>query len=84
MFRKYINFIRGVSINRVGLTGVVFATSSFLLFSILELARLTGILTNAYLGLITYLLFPALFVIGLILIPIGWRLSKKTTGKTIR
>ncbi len=84
MFRKYINFVRGVSINRVGLTGVVLTTSSFFLFSILELARLAGILTNAYLGLITYLLFPALFVVGLILIPIGWRLSKKATGRTTR
>jgi hypothetical protein len=66
------------------MTGVVLATSAFVTFSMLELMRLAGFLTNAYIGLITYLLFPALFVIGLILIPIGWRILKKRTGRTTR
>jgi hypothetical protein len=79
---KYLNFIRGVSINKVGKTGMVLTTSSFATFIFLEMIRLLGILTNAYIGLITYLLLPTLFVIGLILIPIGWYKTKKATNKT--
>lgn len=84
MFQRYLRFIRGVAVNRVGMIGVVLTTSSFITFVILELARLAGLLTNAYIGLVTYLLFPSLFVIGLVLIPIGWRLRRKQTGRTTR
>ena len=76
MFEKYLNFIRGISVNWFGKLGVILTTSSFVTFLILEIARLLGIFTNQYMGLITYLLFPMLFVIGLILIPIGWHLWK--------
>ncbi len=84
MLQKYMRFVRGVAVNRIGLVGVVLTTSSFITFVILELARLAGLLTNAYVGLVTYLLFPALFVIGLILIPIGWRQRKRETGRTTK
>lgn len=84
MFQKYLRFVRGVAVNRIGLLGVVLTTSSFITFVMLELTRLAGVLTNAYIGLVTYLLFPALFVIGLILIPIGWRQRKKQTGLSTR
>ena len=84
MFDRYIRFIQGASINWIGRIGVVLATSSFVTFLVLEAARFAGILTNAYVGLITYLLFPALFIIGLILIPIGWHKRKSETGKSTR
>ena len=84
MFRKYIRFTRGVAVNRVGMVGVVLTTSSFIIFIILEIARLVGILTNARVGLITYLLFPALFVVGLVLISVGWHLYRKKTGKNTK
>ncbi len=80
MFEKYVRFLRGVSINKVGLVGVVLTTSSFVTFIILELARIIGVFTSAYAGLVTYLLFPAVFILGLVLIPIGWYLRKKDTG----
>ena len=72
MKKKYLNFIRGVSINKTGKTGVVLATSSFVAMIFLELLRVAGVLTNTYIGLITYLLLPTLFVIGLVFIPFGW------------
>ncbi|MBN2710212.1 MAG: NapC/NirT family cytochrome c [Calditrichaceae bacterium] len=84
MFDKYVRFIKNISINAYGKAGVILTTSSFLVFLVFELARMTGILTNAYIGLITYLLFPLMFVIGLILIPIGWYKRLKSTGKTTR
>jgi hypothetical protein len=83
-FQRYIRFIEAISINRIGLLGVVLTTSSFITFLILETARLAGILSNAYIGLITYLSLPALFILGLVLIPIGWSRRRKETGKTTR
>ena len=84
MKEKYLNFIRGVSINNTGKTGVVLATSSFITMIFLELLRIVGVITNAYVGLITYLLLPTLFVIGLILVPIGWAKYRKETGKSTK
>ena len=84
MKKKYLNFIRGVSINKTGKTGVVLATSSFVAMVFLELLRVAGVFTNAYIGLITYLLLPTLFVIGLILIPFGWMKYRKESGKTTK
>lgn len=84
MLARYTAFIRGVSVNRWGRTGVVLTTSAFFTFIVLELFRLSGLMTNAYMGLISYLLFPSLFVIGLILIPVGWWKAKKDSGKTGR
>ncbi len=84
MLNDYLNFVKKVSLNQLGKWGVVLTTSSFATFIVLELARLLGILTNSYIGLITYLLFPTLFVIGLILIPIAWNKQKKNSGKTTR
>jgi len=82
MFQKYINFIRGVSVNWVGRIGVILTTSSFISFIIIEFGRLTGLIVNSYIGLITFLVFPALFVFGLILIPISWYIFRKSKGKT--
>ena len=70
MFRKYINFMRGLSVNRTGQIGIILTTSAFICFIFFELLRLIGVFTNAYLGLITYMLFPALFMVGLVLIPL--------------
>ncbi len=84
MFDKYINFVRGVSVNMIGKVGVILTTSAFITFVLLEMARVMGLLSNAYVGLITYLLLPTLFFIGLFLIPFGWQKRKKQTGKTTK
>ncbi len=82
LFARYLSFVRAVSTGGVGRAGVVLTTSAFACMVVLEVGRLIGLLTNAYLGLITYLALPALFVFGLLLIPIGWRSLKRRTGKT--
>ncbi len=84
MFERYKRFIRALSQSRIGLLGVILTTSSFVAFIVLELARLLGVVTNAYVGLITYLVFPAVFVFGLLLIPVGWWYLKRKTGRTGR
>ncbi|MCP4723906.1 MAG: hypothetical protein GY863_02660 [bacterium] len=83
MYNKYYRFIRAVSLNKWGKTGVILATSSFMCFLLFELFRMAGMLTNAYIGLITYMVFPLLFIIGLLFIPIGWNRYKKSKNITV-
>jgi len=63
---------------------VVLTTSTFLSFAVLQLAMLGGIVTNAYVGLIVYMLFPVLFVLGLLIIPVAWYRQRRRTGLTTR
>ena len=82
MWNKYLNFIRGVGVNWYGKIGIILTTSSFITFLVLEVTRLSGVFTNQYIGLITYLLLPTLFVAGLVLIPTGWYKYKDTRDKS--
>lgn len=84
MFRQYKIFLRGLAANWIGTAGIVLTTSAFVLMIFLELLRLLGLVTNAYVGLLTYMVLPALFVIGLALIPIGWRRFRKASGRTTK
>lgn len=84
MGRTYQNFVRGISVNRSSRIGVILVTSSLFSFLILELLRTAGILTNAYIGLVTYMVFPLLFVLGLILIPWGVHKEAAKSGRSIR
>ena len=77
-------FWRGLSTNLLGTAGVILTTTAFFLFILAEVLRLVGVMTNAYLGLITYLALPALFVLGLVLIPLGWWLYVRRSGKKTR
>ena len=80
--KRFRLFVRGVSTNWVGTLGVALTTATFLLFVGFQLLQLAGILTNAYVGLVSYLALPALFVLGLILIPCGWWRFRRAAGKT--
>jgi len=84
IYRKFNNFVRGLSVNRTGLIGVILTTSAFVCFIFFEMLRMVGVLTNAYIGLIIYLLFPFLFFVGLILIPFGWNRYRKSMNMTTR
>ncbi|NQT34515.1 NapC/NirT family cytochrome c [bacterium] len=84
MKRMYMVFLRGISINVFGRIGASLVTSTLIIFLILELSRFLGALTNAYLGLLTYLIFPTLFVLGLLLILFGWHRHAKLTGKSLK
>jgi len=77
-------FLRGLGTTWVGKIGVAVTTSSFLLFSLAEILRLTGAVTQAYVGLITYMTLPATFVIGLMMIPAGWWLYRRRMGRSTR
>jgi len=59
---------------------VIITTSSAATYLILEAARLVGLINNAYAGLVLYLVFPPLFILGLLLIPVGWWLEARRRG----
>ncbi len=84
MRKAYQAFLKGISADLFSRIGAVLVTSSILSFLLFELLRIGGIVTNAYVGLITYMAFPLLFFIGLALIPAGWYRLKKKTGKSYR
>jgi len=84
MRRLYLAFIRGLSTDTFSRVGVILVTTSVFSFFFMEMTRVIGFITNAYVGLVTYMLFPALFILGLILIPIGWKRYSKRTGKPLK
>jgi hypothetical protein len=84
MLRTYLDFIRALAVDRLGRAGVILVTASFITFVVMQAAILLGIVGNAYVGLIVYLLFPLLFVVGLVLIPIAWARRRRVTGLTTR
>src|SRR4051812_44475927 len=55
----------------VSVTGMVITTMSAVLFVVVLLGDIFRLHTNPYEGMVTFLLLPALFVLGLVLIPIG-------------
>jgi hypothetical protein len=57
--------------NGISLVGAVIVTLTAVLFLVVFLADLFGLHTNPYIGIFFFLIVPALFVFGLLLIPIG-------------
>lgn len=68
--------------NPVSLLGMALATATSLVFLALLLFELLGYLTNPYVGLLVFITLPALFVISLLLIPIGawWSARRRRAG----
>lgn len=84
MFRTYLDFLRAVSLDPLGRVGVVLTTTAVVSFVIMQLAMVAGLVTNAYVGLIVYLGFPVIFILGLVIIPIAWRRQRRRTGLSTR
>ena len=57
--------------NVISLAGAAVTTGSAVLFAVLFLLQLLGYLTNPYLGLVVFGVLPLLFLLGLLLIPVG-------------
>ncbi len=75
MIRNYFSVITRSALSMIGTT---IALVGFLLFITLFLIQNTGFRGGPYLGIITYLLLPAVVVAGLTLVPIGiWRQTKR-------
>ena len=61
----------------VAIIGALLATASAVVFIALLIAALVGLLDNPYAGLVVFVLIPAVFVLGLLLIPLGIRLQRR-------
>jgi len=76
--KKTIGKLFNYANNFITITGVVLTTLSALLIITFVVVELFGELENPYIGLFAYVLMPAIFVLGLILIPTGmWMRRRK-------
>lgn len=55
----------------ISVAGMVLTTISAVVFLVVFLADLFGLHTNPYIGLLFFLILPTLFLVGLVLIPVG-------------
>lgn len=68
------DFFASLTRDPVSLLGAAITTVSALVFLALFALELVGFHGNPYLGILAYLILPALFILGLLLIPVGvWR-----------
>jgi len=67
--------------NPVSLIGVAVTTAMAVVFLLLLTLEFTGQLTNPYAGLLVFVAVPFVFVLGLLLIPIGiWRQRRRVAA----
>lgn len=66
-----------LSNNWISLTGVVIVTTATVFWLFLLPYTLRGEITHPYIGILVFLLLPALFILGLILIPAGIALHRR-------
>ena len=72
------HFFAAITGNIVSLIGTVLVVVSLLLMLALLVMQAMGFQGGAYLGILTFVIFPMLFLLGLALIPVGlwWRKRK--------
>ena len=61
----------------VAIAGAVITTASAVVFIALTIAAFAGLFENPYSGLVIFVVLPAIFVVGLLLIPLGMRLQRR-------
>jgi len=66
--------------NLISLLGVVMVTTATVLFIFLIPTLWGGTTANPYLGLLIFVAFPAVFIGGLLLIPVGMAIRKRRVG----
>ena len=65
----------------LAILGALITTASAVAFVALAIAVLAGLFENPYAGLVVFIALPALFLIGLLLIPIGMRLQARRLAR---
>jgi hypothetical protein len=76
-------FLAAALRNRFSALGVALTTASALLFLALIALELLGALRNPYVGILMFVIVPALFALGLLLIPVGLWLERRKAGDRI-
>ncbi|MEJ2515347.1 MAG: NapC/NirT family cytochrome c [Gammaproteobacteria bacterium] len=75
------HFFASLTRNGISLTGTALAAASLTLFIALIIIQWLGFEGGPYLGILTFLIIPALFALGLILIPIGIYFERRRLKK---
>lgn len=78
-----MRFILLLRSNWITLTGAIITTLSFLSFVTTFALISLGIWYGPYLGLVTFLVLPAFFIIGILVIPLGLLIYRKELAKRI-
>lgn len=65
----------------VSVAGMVLTTISAVVFLVVFLADLFGLHTNPYLGILFFLVLPAVFLVGLVLIPVGAWIERRRLAR---
>ena len=74
VFGAFTRFIAHITRNALGMAGAVLTTVSAMLFLTLFALDLVGYHGGPYIGILAFLIIPGLFLLGLLLIPLGlWR-----------
>jgi len=68
--------------NWISIAGALFAINAFILIIILFIQALLSEHQNPYNGMFTYIILPAIMVIGLLLIPVGMLIKRIRTRKS--
>lgn len=76
------SFFHVVTRGWLGLIGTAVTTASVLLFATLYGIESLGFEAGPYLGIITFVVLPSLFVFGLLLIPLGLAIEKRRARRT--
>ncbi|NCF15287.1 MAG: cytochrome C [Gammaproteobacteria bacterium] len=76
------NFLASITHNAISLVGTAIAVAMLVLMASLFGMELWGFEGGPYLGILTYLILPMIFVFGLILIPVGAVLYRRKLRRT--
>lgn len=82
-FRKWLSPLVYLSSNWISLIGVVVVTAATVTWMVFLPITIRGGIMHPYFGMVVYLILPGLFILGLLLIPIGiwWnRARRKAKG----
>jgi hypothetical protein len=85
LLRGWLSPVVHLSNNWISQTGVVAVTSATVLWVLMLPSTLRGNVSNPYFGIVLYLVLPAVFIGGLLTIPLGiWlrRRRERATGTT--
>ncbi len=76
------NFLASITRNGISLAGTAIALAALVLIVSLFVMERLGFEGGPYLGILTYLILPMIFVVGLLLIPIGAVLYRRRLRRT--
>ena len=75
------DFIASITHNVISLIGTALAVAGFVLMACLIAIKQFGYEGGPYIGILAYLILPAIIVVGLILIPVGAVLYRRKLRK---